>query len=271
MGTRVTVAIGLTMCVVGGCGGDSGSATKTHPASSADEKRVRTVVQQALTTTSPSACTRLMTRELREQTTARKGAAALKSCRHGADEPGATTVSVDSVTVHGTKASADIRPSGGSLPFKTATLAVRKEGGRWKVSRLTSGTLDREAFDRGLFEDLSKPPHPLREPLPECAVRELGATDDPEIVRALIKPDVGVFAVPVAICIVRVELDGERLPRTLTECVVRGFRRELSNGALARRLSRGASAGSVLQSKVADRILRRLELECDAGAPGATQ
>ena len=47
-----------------------------------------------------------------------------------------------------------------SLPFKSATLGLRKSGGKWKVSRLKGGVLDRPAFFRVLRRRLAEPARP---------------------------------------------------------------------------------------------------------------
>jgi hypothetical protein len=253
-------ALLLASCALGACGDDDG--TTAAPAATGEEKTVRAVVQEALTTTDPSSCTKLLTQELLEQRSGEHGAAAVKSCRDDADEPGATSLSIDGVRVHGARASADVRPRGGGLPFKTATLALRKSGGHWKISRLRSGVLDRPAFARTLRRELTKPPDAVPASVANCALGELHGTSDGEIARAYLEPRPLVFLVPVAVCAVRIPLEREHVPRAMADCIVRGFRRELTTGALGRRLARDPAALDVLQSAEGERLGERIGRAC---------
>lgn len=258
---RVSGIAGLLLatCAVGACGDDKNSSGT--PAS-ADEKAVRAVVQEALTTTDPSSCTRLVTRELLEQTTQERGAAAIRSCRDDAENPGAKTLTIDEVRVSGPRASVDVRPRGGGLPFKTLTLGLRRAAGRWKVSRLKSGELDRAAFKSVLRAEFAKPPDSLPPAVSDCTLKELDGTSDDRLANAFIKADATVFLVPAALCGIRVALEQETLPPGVTDCILRDFRRELTTGSLGRRIARDPDALDVLDSPEGERLSESIGASC---------
>jgi hypothetical protein len=262
----VTALLLASSCALGACG-DKDQTTRAAAPATPEQRAVRGVVQEALTTTDPSSCTRLVTQALLEQRSGEHGAAAVKTCRDDADEPGATALSIDAVRVHGARASADVRPRGGGLPFRTATLALRKSGGHWKISRLRSGVLDRPAFGRALRRELTRPPDAVPASVAACALRELHDTSDREIARAYLEPRPLVFLVPVSVCAVRIPLEREHVPQAMADCIVRGFRRELTTGALGRRLARDPAALNVLQSAEGERIGERIGRACAGGAP----
>lgn len=257
----------LTMSGLGACGGDdepsvaSTTATTANPAAeSGEERAVRDVVQEAMTTTDPSSCTELYTRGLLEQSTGERGAAALKACRDEADKPGAKSLKIDDVRVSGPRASADIRPSGGELPFKSATLALRKSGGKWKLSRLKGGVLDRPALFAVLRRGFAEPPDAIPAPLVDCAVKDLDGESTSRLTRAYIKPEPVVFIIPVVICSTRSELQKSGVPAPVVECMTRRLRREMQTGAFGRRLA--ADPDAALQSDAYEGLAKRFAAAC---------
>ena len=249
------------------CGGDDDSPAASTPATTAspaaesgEERAVRDVVQEAMTTTDPSSCTELYTRALLEQTTGERGAAALKSCRDEADKPGATSLKIDDVRVSGPRASADIRPSGGELPFKSATLALRKSGGKWKLSRLKGGVLDRPALFAVLRRGFAEPPDQLPAALVDCVVKDLDRESTSRLTRAYITPDPVVFIIPVVICQTRSELTKSGIPAPIVECMTRRFRREMQTGAFGRSLA--ADPDAALRSDAYEGLAKRFAAAC---------
>lgn len=269
--------IGLAALVLSGlaaCGGDdkpaaagttpSAPGTTAGPAAaSGEEQVVRDVVQEAMTTTDPSACTELVTLALVEQTSGERGAAAIKSCRDDADNPAATALKIDAVRVSGPRASADIRPSGGALPFKTATIGLRKSGGKWKVSRLKSGVLDRAAFFRVLRRQFAEPPDAVPQAIADCAAKDLEGESDSRLTRAYLEPEPVVFIIPVLLCTTRGELQRSGVPAAIVECMTRLFRRELENGAFGRRLA--ADPDGALRTEAYQGLARRFAAACARG------
>ena len=265
----VSLAV-LTTSGLGACGGDDAplaatTATTANPAvASGEEQVVRDVVQEAMTTTDPSSCTELVTRALLEQTTGRRGAAAIKICRDDADHPAATSLKIDAVRVSGPRAAADIRPSGGGLPFKSATIGLRKSGGKWKVSRLKSGVLDRDAFFRVVRRQLAEPPDAVPEAIASCAAKDLQSKSDSRLTRAYIKPERVVFIIPVLLCTTSSELRRSGVPAPIVACMTRLFRRELESGAFGRKLA--ADPDGALKSNGYASLARRYAAACARGA-----
>ena len=88
-----------------------------------------------------------------------------------------------------------MRPKGGMWTFKTASIGLRKAGGRWQLDRLKVGTLDRAALSSASDE--------LPDGVDKCLLRVLRTRDDKELVRAIVEPDVRVLLLPSLICGVR--------------------------------------------------------------------
>jgi hypothetical protein len=255
MRTTLTGALSLLACALGACGGNDSTGSK-------DEQAVRAVVKEGMTTTDPDACARLLTRTFLEQTTLETGVAAIRSCRKDAGTAASTSLSIDRVTVSGARAAADIRPKGGSLPFKTATLGLRKMAGSWKIDRLKGGTLDRAALARVMHDQLTAPPDALPVKTVDCAVQDLRNTADSEIIRAYVKPAPRVLVIPVAVCTVRRELADSGAPRNVVACIEEGIRRELTTGALGRKLEHDPSSLALLQSADGERLGARVARAC---------
>jgi stage V sporulation protein SpoVS len=251
MRARLTAAALLAASALGACGGDNASK---------DEQQARAVAKEAMTTKDPGACTRIVTRKFIEQTTLERGADAISSCRDGSAQIRATSVSIDRVAVSGPNASVEVRPEGGVLPFRTATLGLRKAGGRWQVNRLKGGTLDRAALARVMRQQLTAPPDAVSAGTVDCAVDELAGTPAAEIVRAYVKPDPRQLLIPVVVCTVRVELKGT--PRRLVACIERGVARELTTGALGRKLRANPSSVSLLRTADGERLGGRVARAC---------
>ncbi|HTN23505.1 MAG TPA: hypothetical protein VL120_05925 [Solirubrobacteraceae bacterium] len=227
-----------------------------------EEGAVRAVVQEAMTSTDPSVCTRLVTLELLEQTTHERGAAALKSCRADADDVGAKTLTIDAVRLSGTRASADIRPRGGGFPFKTATLALRRVGGQWKISRLKSGELDRTAFNREVRRQFSQPPNAIPAGVVDCAVKELASTSDPAVADIFLKSRQAVLLVPVVVCGILAQVERQGVPRPILDCMAIRFRRAFTTGVLGRRIAADPKVLSRLASSGGEELGRRIGAAC---------
>lgn len=250
MRVRLTGAVCVVVCAFSACGGDASS----------DDKQVRAAAKQAMTTRDPSACARVVTQEFVEQAAVERGADTTSSCRDGSAQIRATSASIDRVALSGPNASVNVRLEGGLLPFKDATLGLRKAGGSWRVNRLKGGTLDRAALARVMHRQLTSPPDAVSQAAVDCAVAELADTPESELVRAYVQPDPRPLLIPVVVCSVRLGLKGT--PRSLVACIERGVRRELTTGALGRRLQTDPSSVGLLQTADGERLGARVARAC---------
>jgi len=256
MRTRLTTLMVLVACALGACGDDS----------SKDDKQLRSVLKEGLTSTDPDICTRLATPAFLAQTTGKRGQAALGECRKDAvEEADAESISVQSVDVSGDRADADVSPKGGDLPFKSVSIGLRKVDGQWKFDQLKGGTLDRAAFFRLTRKELSSPPGALDDDSADCVLRDFKAVSDEAIVRSLVKRDQRLFAVAGVICGARRELERRGAPARVVTCVARRVRIVLTTGAIGRSLSAvGADAREVLNQPRVERAVRRVAATCAA-------
>ena len=252
-----------------GCGGDGDDPQPSAGQGlSAEEKQVRAVVLEALTTKDPDACSRLLTQSAVEQFTYYRGRRAVAECREDADEVGAKTVEVRRVHVEGTRAEVDVEPEGGTLTLKTATFVVRKQGGSWKIDALTAGTLDRPAFFREARDELSERPGDLPPDAIECVVNDLEDEPDSAIMRFYVDSDLRLLLASTAACAIRSELPRTPDARPLVDCVTRAIKRELTTGALGRELAREADLDA-LESSRFQGVVQQLAARCAAQAlPG---
>lgn len=270
MRARTTGLIVLVACALSACGGGGGDDGSGDKAVSKDEQQVRAVLKEALTTKDPDSCTRLLTQALVEQISAKRGAAAVRDCREDADTAGAKTVSIDRVRVNGPRAGSDVRPKGGSLTFKTLSIGLRKDAGRWKLDRLKGGTLDRPAFVAFARKELTSPPDAVPADTVDCMLRDVETTEDEAIARALLSGDARLFLLPITICGVRNEFARRGTPAPLVECIVGRVRRAMTTGELGRRLAASPeSASAVVDSPLYERAVRLSAARCARDAPAA--
>lgn len=256
MRALVSAVTVFVACALGACGGDGDAASK-------DKKQIRSVVTEVITTTDPSACTRLTTQTFLEQTTGAQGSDAVRTCRRNATAASAQSVSIGRVAVSGPRASADVRPKGGSLAFTSLRIGLRKTTGRWKIDRAKSGTLDRAAFFRLSRRELTSPPNEVSPAIADCVLREFKAIDDDEIVQALINMQQRLFVVAGAICGFNSTLAGSALPKRTIACIERRFRHELTGGAIGRRVAANPDrVKSVLASPRSSRTVRLIGRSC---------
>ncbi len=95
-----------------------------------------------------------------------------------------------------------------------------------------------------------------------CVVRDLSRTSDDEIVRAYVDPEPRVLIVPILVCTIRAELVDVDLPASLVNCIMRDARRELTTGALGRKLAEDPANISFLQGEAGQRFGARLARAC---------
>jgi hypothetical protein len=105
--------------------------------SGGDDGEVEEVIETSATTTDPADCKKLNTQQFMEQTTQESGEGAVKSCEEEAKkEEGAKSVSVSTVEVGGSGATAEAALSGGNLDGQTLEFALVKDGDQWKLNEV---------------------------------------------------------------------------------------------------------------------------------------
>ncbi len=143
------VLIPLTLAACGG-----GASTG---ADSGDEKQISEAIQKSLIEPSPIACKELETTDFIEQTTHLTGAAALKACEAQKGSANGESVEVANVKVSGTDATADASFAGGDFGDQALTIALVKDGERWKLDELASfAKLDKDALIGTIEKQLSQ-------------------------------------------------------------------------------------------------------------------
>jgi hypothetical protein len=110
------------------CGGSSGN----------DESEIEAAIETSATSSKPADCKKVNTQKFIEQTTRTKGPEGVKTCEKEAKEgSGAKSAAVSNVEVNGSKATADVALTGGSLGGQEVEVALLKEGDQWKLDQLT--------------------------------------------------------------------------------------------------------------------------------------
>jgi hypothetical protein len=112
------------------------------------EAAIERAIVASVSRDDPAACTKVEAGSFLEQTTGLSGAEAVRACEEEAEAGGRDEkVSVRSVEAVGESAVADVAISGGSLDGQTVEIALRREGGRWRLGRL----IGFQHFDRSAF------------------------------------------------------------------------------------------------------------------------
>lgn len=103
-----------------------------------DESEIEAAVEASATSSKPADCKKFNTQKFMEQTTRSEGAEAVKTCEKEASEgSGADSAAVSNVEADGSKATADVALTGGSLGGQEVEVALLKEGDQWKLDELT--------------------------------------------------------------------------------------------------------------------------------------
>lgn len=141
----------LLVLGVAACGGGSSSG------GGGEEDQISAVIEKSVTSDDPSKCTELMTQNFVEQTANAEGSAAVEECEEtatsGENDPEKVTVS--EVQVDGANATADAAFVGGSFDGQTLSVALVKDGGKWKLDEISGfANLNRDALTGELEEQL---------------------------------------------------------------------------------------------------------------------
>jgi hypothetical protein len=115
--------LAVAALTVSACGGSS------------SEDKIAKTIEAGTTTDDPSNCTELETQRFVEQSTTKRGKAAVKACEAEAetDEEHAEGVNVSNISVDGSKATAEAEFEGGSLDSQALEFALVEEDGDWKL------------------------------------------------------------------------------------------------------------------------------------------
>jgi len=126
----ILVASISTAALLAACGGGGGND---------DNAQITDLIQTSVKSTDPADCTKLQTQQFVEQTELQSGQAAIQQCQKDASDTSDNPDSVDvtNVTSSGETGSADVTFHGGSFDGSTLTVAVSKDGGQWKLDKIT--------------------------------------------------------------------------------------------------------------------------------------
>ena len=130
------------------CGSSSGD----------DESEIEATIETSATSSKPADCKKVNTQNFVEQTTRLKGPEAVKRCEEEASEgSGAKSATVSNVEVDGSKATADVALTGGSLGGQEVETALVKDGDQWKLDELTGfAKFDQATVVKTFEEEFSK-------------------------------------------------------------------------------------------------------------------
>lgn len=119
-------ALLATCATLSACGGSSDA-----------EAEIRGLIHTAWTSSSPSACTKLLTRRFAEQTTQVEGIGAIEACENEMSEnTGQQTATPSAIRVAGSKATADLALAGVDLGGQVIRVALVKVHDRWKLASI---------------------------------------------------------------------------------------------------------------------------------------
>lgn len=253
-----TLAACLVTGLLAGCG-DEGT--------SADEQQIRSTLTKALTSSDPAICSTLMTRGfLRQYTAEETVTSARRSCRRYVRSGLVTSVDVVSVETRSTRASAVVRPQGGSLPFEEASFSLRRTSGTWRLHRLTDGTLDRARFFQVSRETLTSPPVGLSDETTSCVLRSFKKVSSSRLAESFVGGSLPFLFKPALICGVRQGLHDAGASRRVVDCVSSRLRRAL-NGPDGDKVLAGLAAQGARAQRTMGRLLVRCGFTTAAAIP----
>ena len=167
-------------------------------------------------------------------------------CRANIGSLAARSVTVADVAVEGDRARGRFTADGGAYALRTATVELRRAGGRWRLHRLTALTLDRARFARqqARVARLAEPSVSPRQAA--CVIERLERVPSGELEAALLRSRAAVLADPLLDCAIGPALRDAGLPTTRTRCVVERLRRDPER-LVRRLLARTPTAGRELE------------------------
>jgi len=168
----IVSAFALTAC------GSSGNS---------DESEIEAAVEASATSSKPADCKKFNTQKFMEQTSRSEGAEAVKTCeREASEESGAKSATVSNVEVDGSKASADVALTGGSLGGQEVEVALVQEGDQWKLDQLTGFAKFDQATVVKTFEEEFAKSKEVSKSLASCIVDDFEKAPQAKLEAALI-------------------------------------------------------------------------------------
>lgn len=192
-----------------------------------DETAIRDGLEKGLTSTSRSACSSGYTRTFLDQGMygSSTAAASFRSfCRSNIKQLAARKVDVSAVRVDGDTAEADFSAIGGQYAFKSATVTLRRNGGQWRLDRLTDLKLERPEYDRQQerLAILQKDGFTRKEAA--CFRRRIERVSDERLSKAIVASDPTYLAEPLLVCVIGPTLRRGGLSVRQTRCIIRRVR-----------------------------------------------
>ena len=238
-----------------------------------DAAQIRAVVTKSFKTRDPADCARLTTQRFLEQITFERGISALTTCRENtkSSDP-ARSVAVSNLTIDGDAARVRAIPRGGDGAGQTATYALVRRLGNWKIDRMTALDIDRPVFDAATRRSMQREPDALTAQQAECVITKLRSVSDDALERGLIAGDRSVILRPTIGCVrelfeqgIREELRRPpgKISGTQADCVIAGLRDRITDRQLEDLAA--SNSGGAPPTALAE-TLRALVAECTSNS-----
>jgi hypothetical protein len=153
-----------------------------------DESQIEEAVETSATSTDPADCKELSTQEFMEQIAQTEGAEAVKTCeKEASEETGAKSADVSNIEVDGSKATAEVALTGGSLDGQGVEVALVKQGDQWKLNEITRFTkFDQANVIETLEKGFNEPSSEVDKSLASCIVKSFEEAPRAEFEDALL-------------------------------------------------------------------------------------
>jgi hypothetical protein len=177
----------LTACGDSGAGGAGAGGGAQQAGEGAEDGQIEAAIRAVAFSDKPTKCAETMTQGFLEQSTKKTGKAALKSCKAEAGDAtnDPKSVAISKIVVRGSRASADAGFTGGGFNGQTMSIALIRDGDRWKVDQLTGfAELDKAALAETYGEQLEG--GGLKPEQVKCIVRGLETAPAAEIEKLML-------------------------------------------------------------------------------------
>jgi len=157
--------------------------------SSDEEADIEAAIETSATTTVPADCKQVNTQQFMEQVTRESGEAAVEECEKEAEnDEGSDSVSVSSVEIDGSSASAEAALSGGNLDGQTLEVVLIKDGDQWKMDEVVEFTdFDQAKLVAALEDQFAESSEEVDPKLAACFVEAFEQGSQEEVEELLFK------------------------------------------------------------------------------------
>jgi hypothetical protein len=236
------------------------SRVVTHKVPS-DRERIERNIELAFTSHEPYYCDNLTTQAYLEQTTGERRPFADEACESRADQGSTDSVAVEDVEVTGDRASAVVRPSGGSLDGSKLRFGLVQADGYWRLNRVISiDRLDRRGFRRAYrrsFLAFGSPQSSAR-----CAIKRERRLSDAVIEANLLRESGSLFPA------IGVECDREGVERSALAAIASPeYGYPAAGVECAERRLKAASNAELVAVETRSTAYGRLLMTCDRRTP----